>query len=234
MQGAKGYWGFPIETHLHSQALETVQLIRTNAAAEAGRLSERAAEVVMKLTQKGLFAYYEKPTQIVPLSPVMRKTADAGIRAVMGALNMVIKQFFKKRTADELIALAQYIEGMLWAHPIDGQPYLVFKLDAALHERALALIAQVREDRNRKAYIDNVIDALWELVDHGVNYYYEAPTELVDMGGMTRKTADFGIKTAEKGIRALIDKLVRELSYAQLVELSSHIESMIHAHDHSH
>ena len=48
------------------------------------------------------------------------------------------------------------------------------------------------------------------------------------MGNMSKKAADLGITQAEKGIRRLIDKLLREVNHQQLVELSYHLESMIH------
>jgi hypothetical protein len=54
---------------------------------------------------------------------------------------------------------------------------------------------------------------------------------MVNFGGLTKKTADASILQVQKGIQTLIKKLVSELSHAQLVELSHHIEFMLHAAD---
>lgn len=225
------YWGFPIDAALHKQARNTIGEIRDKGQTRDTRLNEKAASVVMELTDHGLHHYYGRPTEIVPLHPVAKKTADAGVNTVLAALKMVIKQFFKKRDPQELLAVSAYLEEMLWQHPNNGRHYLVFMIEDDLFQRAQYLIGQVRQGDHPSQYIDGVIDALGDLVSHSVNYYYHQPTQRVNMEGFSKKTADVGIKSAEKGIRRLIDKLLRELSSKQLVELSYHLESMIHARE---
>lgn len=223
----KAFWGFPIDAGLHGEAQTLLQSVRSRNQVDAA-FNAQVAEIVSRLTEAGLFAYYHRPTEIVPLHPRLKKTADTGIRVVMSALNLVIRQFFKKRTHAEMLDLADYLEAMLH-HPARKEgPHLVFDLNEALLDKSLTLIQRVREDRARAAYIDEVIEALSWLVEEGVAYYYRAPSDLVGLDGFTRKTADLGIHNAQKGIRMLIDKLVRELGHAQLVELADHIESMIH------
>ncbi|SFM36138.1 hypothetical protein [Marinobacter zhejiangensis] len=231
MTTANALWGFPIDDGLHVDARETAERIRSDDGGATRKLSEEAAHLVIRLTHHGLQSYYHRPTEIVPLTSGLKKTADTGIKAIMGAIQLVIKQFFSKRSEEELKELSQYLEQMLWVHPERSEPHLVFHVHAELHERALDLIAQVRSDTNTSLYIDGVIDALCEIVDLSIVNYYHEPTNRVAMGRVSKKTADLGISTAEKGIRKLIDKLLRDLRHAQLVELSYHLESLIHTKD---
>lgn len=222
-------WGFPIDDELHTNARETAERIRADNGQGTRQLSEDAAHVVIRLTHHGLQSYYHRPTEIVPLTPGLKKTADTGIKAIMGAIQMVIKQFFNKRSDAELKELGAYLEQMLWIHPERTEPHLVFSVHDDLHERAMSLIGQVRNESNTRLYIDEVIDTLCEIVDLSISNYYHGPTNKVAMGRISKKTADLGINTAEKGIRKLIDKLLRELRHEQLVELSFHLESLIHS-----
>ena len=227
MTESQAHWGFAIDDKLLVDARQTLGEIRS-ATQGSSILNSRAAGVVSQLTAHGLQQYYHKPTEIVPLPKMMKKTADTGIKVVMGAINVVIKQFFKKRTHEELLLLGRYLDAMLWEHPEHGQPYLVFTIPSDLKDRAVILIERARTDKNTREYIGEVVNAMTELVGHGVVHYYEKPTQMVELGGLTRKTADMGMNTAQKGIRRLIEKLVMELTYPQLKELSYHLESMIH------
>lgn len=221
-------WGFPINEQLHLDAHDTIKRIQLDCGKGTKHLNEQAAHIVVKLTQHGLEHYYQRPTEIVPIPPTMKKAADTGIKAIMAAIHLVIRQFFKKRNDDELKLLSLYIEQMLWTHPDKDEPHLVFAVHDELHKKAISLINQVRTDNNKSAYIDEVVDALCELVELSVANYYHHPIDKVEMGNMSKKTADLGINQAEKGIRKLIDKLLREVNHKQLVELSYHLESMIH------
>lgn len=228
MTDVTALWGFPISEQLHIDAHDTVKKIQDDCGKNSKELNEQAANIVVKLTHYGLEHYYRRPTEIVPLPSTMKKVANTGIKAVMGAIQLVIKQFFKKRNDEELKLLSAYLEKMLLIPTDKDEPHLVFGVHEELHQKALVLIAQVRVDKNKQAYIDDVIDALCELVDLGLVHYYHQPINQVAMGNMSKKTADMGISQAEKGIRKLIDKLLREVSHSQLVELSYHLESMIH------
>ena len=222
-------WGFPINDELHLDAQETVKKIQNDCGKGTKKLNEEAANVIVKLTHHGLEHYYKRPTEIVPIPPVMKKTADGGIKVVMSAISLVIKQFFKKRNDSELKQLSQLMERMLWLHPENDVPHLVFIVHDDLHQRALILIEQVRTDSNTRTYIDEVIDTLCELVELSITHYYHTPTNKVVMGNMTKKTADMSMNQAEKGINKLINKLLRAVNHKQLVELSYHLESMIHS-----
>jgi hypothetical protein len=222
-------WGFPINDELHLDAQKTVKKIQDDCGKGIKELNEEAANVIVKLTHHGLEHYYKRPTEIVPIPPVMKKTADGGIKVVMGAVQLVIKQFFKKRSDNELKQLSQLLQQMLWLHPESEVPHLVFMVHDDLHQRALILINQVRTDNKTHTYIDDVIETLYELVELSITNYYHEPTNKVEMGNITKKTADMGMIQAEKGIRKLINRLLKAVNHKQLVELSYHLESMIHS-----
>ncbi len=222
-----GYWGFSIDTATYDFARTTVEQIKSESQ-PIEQLCKSSAEVVSRLTRLGLASYYHKPTEIVPLHPMVKKSADSGISAVMAGLDLVIKQFFKKRSMGELKAISNYLENMLHTRHNSTEPVLIFRLTEDLHQRAMRLIEMVRTNDNRDTYIDDVVKALCDLVDESTIHYYHQPTDMVNLKGFGKKTADVGIAQVQKAIQSLIRKLVSELSHTQLNELSHHIESMIH------
>lgn len=230
MTAQERYWGFPITVDLHVEAQQTIALVRESEQG-GSHLNERAAEVILQVTHSGLHSYYQKPVGMVPMAPTLRKAADTGIKVVMGAIGLVVRQFFKNRSHDELRLLVDHVEPMLWVHPERQEPHVVFVLQAGKYEQAMLLIERVRTDPQRDAYIDEVVDMLSDVLEQAIFHYYKVPTDKIDLKGFTRKATDMGMGQAEKGIRGLINRLVRDLPHHYLVELSAHVESLLHADD---
>ncbi len=223
------HWGFELKQATYDEACRVLENIRKAGAHEpVDQLAREAGQAVTLLTEAGFQGYYHRPTEIVPLPAMAKKTADTGIRGIEKAIGFVIGQFFKKRTADELSQLADYLETMLHHNYEAKSHHLVFPISDDLHERALTLISKVQNDPHPRASLDLIVATLSELVTESIDAYYLQPTAMVSIGSITRKTADMSVKGVGSGVRGLIDKLVRQLTDEQLKALSYYLESMIH------
>lgn len=220
------YWGFALPAEVHERAQSTVtRLLNHEFGSDA---NAEAAQVVSELVLAGLDSYYTIPTQMVPLSPRLKKAADGSIQAVYKGIRMVINQFFKQRSASELKELARYLDAMLHESPSNQTAHLVFPIDEAVYMKARSLIHAVQNEPRPRDHLDDVINTLSHMVTEGISHYYERPANLVRLGGLTRKTVDMTMKGVGKGIRSLIDHLVRQLSDDQMRELSYHVASLLH------
>ena len=225
-QPSTWYWGFALPADVHARAQATVnRLLGGDAGAEA---NSEAAQVVSELVLAGLDSYYTIPTQMVPLSPRLKKAADGSVQAVYKGIRMVISQFFRQRNEAELQELARYLDAMLHESPANQTAHLVFPIDEALYNKAQSLIRAVQTEPRPRDHLDEIVATLSQMVTEGITHYYERPVNLVRLGGLTRKTVDMTMKGVGKGIRSLIDHLVRQLSDDQLRELSHHVASLLH------
>ncbi|GAA3950608.1 hypothetical protein [Allohahella marinimesophila] len=223
------HWGFELRQATYDEACRVLENIRKAGKNEpVDQLAKEAGQAVTLLTEAGFQGYYHKPTEIVPLPAMAKKTADTGIRGIEKAISFVIAQFFKKRTASELAQLADYLETMLHHNYEAKSHHLVFPISDDLHKRAVVLIHKVQNDSHPRASLDVIVETLSELVTESIDAYYLQPTAMVSIGSLTRKTADMSVKGVGSGVRSLIDKLIRQLTDEQLTALSYYLESMIH------
>lgn len=222
------FWAYPIGSELALKTLDVIQEIsQTEAATNVEMLNRKVAEVLKPLTEDGLVAYYHRPSETIEMSPLLRKTADAGVNSVKKAIFLVIQTIFKKMPLEQLKALAGYMESMIYRDGEDGEYHVAFVLEAELAVRASELIERVRTDRLTKLYMKELIQALGDLVHEGVEHYYSKPSDLITLGRITKKAADIGIDTAEKGVRGLIRKILRELPHDALVQLADYVETLM-------
>lgn len=222
------FWAYPIETDLALKTLATIQeIFQSESFAKVEPLNHQVAEILKPLTEEGLKAYYHEPSKTIEMSPLLRKTADAGVNSVKKAIFLVIQTIFKKMPLEQLKALGGYMESMIYQNSEDGSYHVAFVLDVSLAERAAELIERVRTDRLTKLYMKELIEALGDLVHAGVEHYYSKPSDLITLGRITKKAADIGIDTAEKGVRGLIRKILRELPHEALVELADYVETLM-------
>ncbi|OUS26017.1 hypothetical protein A9Q99_19770 [Gammaproteobacteria bacterium 45_16_T64] len=223
------HFGFEIEETLYRKAQDAIQAIGAQPNAE--QLNQQVAEALVDITEVGFVAYYYKPSDMVTISSVVRKAADSGIVAVKRGVHMVIRKLFKKMDPSELQKLASYMDALLvHEKTADGKRfYVAFNLSSELFELAQELLARVRQDPEIDGYRQNIIAALNKLIRAGVEAYYETPSSMIKLGRVTRKTADLGITTAEKGSNIVVKKLFKVMPHEALIPLSSYFESLLHS-----
>ena len=222
------HFGFEISEALYKQSCDTIEAIQSQGSGTD--LNIKISNALMNITEAGFEAYYYKPSDMVKISPVVKKAADTGMVAVKRGVHMVIRKLFKNMPTQELEKLATYM-GTLLTHEgsnADQRYFVAFTLSPELYSLAQELLARVSQDPEIEGYRQNIISALNKLIRAGVEAYYEKPSNMINIGRIMRKTADVGISTAEKGSKIVVKKLFNVMPYDALIPLSSYFESLLH------
>jgi hypothetical protein len=220
------HFGFALDADLYHACAQTLKDVHQHP--DLAWLNRCAGENLIRVTDTGFRAYYEEPVNNVKLSPMLRKTADAGVHTVQKAVHIVIRRIFDGRPRDQLIFMSRYMGDMLCTDP-QGRHYLCFRLEEGLFNRATALLARVRTDANVDDYRQDILDALEQLIEAGLEAYYSLPVGQVNLGRFMRAASDLGINTAHKGIIAVVHKLFGPMSREDMLPLTTYFESLLHS-----
>lgn len=223
------YFGFEISEALYQRSLQTMADI-AKGGSEA-TLNAQIAENLIDICEAGLDAYYHKPADLVSIAPVVRKAADAGISAIRKGVQMVIRKVFTKTPLSELQVLARYMADLLTYDDSGDQRryFITFPLNDELYTLSQRLLARVRQDPNVDSYREDIVQSLIDLIEAGVKAYYHEPVGMISLGSLTRKTADFGISTSQKGANAVVHRLFKVLPHAEMIPLSGYFETLLHS-----
>ncbi len=219
------FFGFRIPQALYEQAGQHIDQV---IAGDINRkLVEDIAANLVEITDTGLEAYYNKPRDLIEISPVIRKAADAGINAVMKGVHLVIRKVITRAPESELQKMAHYMKSLLTADE-NGHHYVTFPLTAELHDLAIELLEEVRANSNVDTYREDIVRALYRLIDAGIDAYYHQPVGMIQLGKLTRKTADVGINTAQKGTNSVIRRIFKVLDHKEMLPLTNYFETLLH------
>jgi hypothetical protein len=224
--GSTCHFGFGLDAELYHACARTLKDVHDHP--DLAWLNRCAGENLIRVTDTGFKAYYEHPVNNVKLSPMLRKTADAGVHTVQKAVHIVIRRIFDDRPRDQLLFMSRYMGDMLCTNP-QGEHFLCFRLDAGLFQRATALLARVRTDPDINAYRQEILGALEELIEAGLEAYYSMPVGQVNLGRFMRAASDLGINTAHRGIIAVVHKLFTPMSREDMLPLTTYFESLLHS-----
>lgn len=219
------YFGFRISEALYKRAGRHIDQVLNGTITP--QLVEDIANNLIAITNAGLDAYYNKPRDLIEISPVVRKAADAGIHAVTKGVHLVIRKVITRAAKGELQTMAHYIKSLLTADH-KGNFYVTFPLGAELHDLALELLAEVRANANVDTYREDIVQALYRLIDAGIDAYYYQPVGMIQLGKLTRKTADVGINTAQKGTNSVIRRIFKVLGHQEMLPLTNYFETLLH------
>ena len=219
------FFGFQIPEALYHRAGEHIDKV-TAGHIDRQRVNN-VAETLVEITNIGLEAYYHNPRDLIDISPVVRKAADAGISAVMKGVHIVIRKVITRAPESELQKMAHYMRSLL-TRDDEGRFYVTFPLNQELHDLAMELMAEVRANQNVDSYREDIVQALYRLIDAGIEAYYTQPVGMIHLGKLTRKTADVGIHTAQKGTNSVIRRIFKVLEHQEMLPLTNYFESLLH------
>ena len=222
------HFGFEISEVLYKQTRATIAAIQSqNTNAD---LNIKISNSLMDITEVGFDVYYYKPSDMVEVSPVVKKAADTGMIAVKRGVHMVIRKLFNNMAIEEMEKLASYMNTLL-THENSGpapRHFVAFTLSEELYNLAQELLTRVDQDPEIDGYRHNIILALNQLIRAGIEAYYETPSNMINIGRIKRKSADVGISTVEKGTNIVVKKLFKVMPHDALIPLSSYFESFLH------
>ncbi len=95
---------FTLSPELYSLAQELLARVSQDPEIEGYR--HNIISALNKLIRAGVEAYYEKPSNMINLGRIMRKTADVGISTAEKGSNIVVKKLFNVMPYDALIPLS--------------------------------------------------------------------------------------------------------------------------------
>lgn len=219
------FFGFRIPESLYTQAGTHIDQVLSGQINR--KLVEDIAKNLIAITDTGLEAYYNKPRDLIDISPVVRKAADAGIHAVMKGVHLVIRKVILRAPDSELQKMAFYMKSLLTADD-NGHYYVTFPLNKELHDLAMELMAEVRKNTNVDTYREDIVQALYRLIDAGIDAYYHQPVGMIELGKLTRKTADVSISTAQKGTNSVIRRIFKVLEHDEMLPLTNYFETLLH------
>ncbi|MBA53071.1 MAG: hypothetical protein CMK89_01315 [Pseudomonadales bacterium] len=222
------YFGYPISESLYGQVVATINQIRQGG--DPSHLCQLAADTLIAITDAGFYAYYERPAQLANISPNLKKATDAGIHAVQKGIHVVIRKLLKNRKQKDLDQLAKNFSYLICVADADpNQAYACFRLAETLYQRVVANMQRVHSDPKVASYRQDVIESIEDLIGAGIDNFYTKPVDRADIGRITRKAADFGIHTVQKGSNAVVHRMFKEMDYATLLPMAEYFETLLHS-----
>ena len=220
------YFGYAISEDLYNRAGSNIQ--KTLSGDINAALVEEITNTLIHITDIGLQAYYQRPRDLIEISPVVKKAADAGINAVMKGVHIVVRKVIQRAPETELQKMALYMKSLLTMDD-NGNHYITFQLNHELYSLSQELLERVRVDSDVDTYREDIVEALFQLIDAGIDAYYHQPVGMIDLGKLTKKTADVGIRTAQKGTNSVIKRVFKVLDHEEMVPLTRYFESLLHS-----
>ena len=111
------YIGFPVEeaTRLRLQRLQD-----TMRSGDPRTHEQELAGLLTEITDRALQVYLVTPIELLRLGFLLRKSAEAGVSVVRGAIHLLIRRLLPELDGPQLLAVAHHLGGLLLA---DGKPY---------------------------------------------------------------------------------------------------------------
>jgi len=110
---------------------------------------------------------------------------------------------------------------------IETDYYLWLPIPTDLKKRTAILLDEIRGSETPKQYVSQLADIIYELTEHGLNYYFYHSMELAEVGFIHRKAVKIGLKTTQKGVFIVVKRILKILSNKQLIIISNFIDDNI-------
>lgn len=220
---AQAHIGFQIPCDLFERVQQLIQRIQHQP--DSRQLSCEAADVLSILLHKGIQSFYFDIVEEVPTHAATRKSADTGIITVTKGADLVIRKMANNLEPHELQLFAQYLGQLLFQQ--GDHCYLAFPLDRDSHSKLEQVFQRIQQDNNTDAYNHLIVDALCQLADLAVQHFYHQPTRLIKIRLFVKKSADLGIRTAQKGMHFVIRLMFRKTRQQELMQFSACLQNQL-------
>lgn len=102
-----------------------------------------------------------------------------------------------------------------------------FPAPPELHQRVVEAITVLREDFDDAKRREAFREAVAELTDYGLEYYFGRPMDLANATGFHAKAARVGLKSTRSTIAGLIKRVFKPMDADQLRALCEFIEGLM-------
>jgi len=229
MTQQKHFLAFEINASVYNQSIDFIETTLNGSDADVKSLNKLAANTIITLLNTGLEAYYDKPSDLVKIAPVLRKAADTGVNAIRKGINLVISRIFIKTPVAQLKIMANYMAELVSASSsADTRYYVALPLEEDVFALSQKVLQQVQTNENIDEYRNDIIESLIAMIAAGTHAYYTKPASMLSLGKFSRKAADLGISAAEKTSHTVVKKLFKSMGHPPLVPLSIYFETLLH------
>lgn len=104
---------------------------------------------------------------------------------------------------------------------------IAFRISAELRARTEAAVAAVRDDPGDPGRVGELVEAVLELTDTGLDYYFLEPLRRAEVGAMGTTAARLGIATAGRGIPPIVRRVISGMDEEQVLSIADFIEEIL-------
>ena len=189
-------------------------------------LSREAAEMVSRLLDLGIQAFYFDVMGKIKAPPSAQQAADKGIITVTKGAKLVINKMINALEPEELPIFASYME-QLFVQQANEHWHLAFPLPQSLAEDLETSKERILNDADTSNYNDFVANTLCQICDQALIHFYSKPTQLFKIRPWVKRSTDLGIKTINRGLHFVIKQLFKKTRQKELIEFSQLLESQL-------
>ncbi len=110
-EGAPGWVAFEISSDLRQRAEAVVENIRSDT--DKRRHAPALAEVVVAMTDRGLYYYFLHPLEEAKVGVVTRKAVDLALGTAGRTLPMVVKKTVNSLNDEQISSIAEFLDHIL-------------------------------------------------------------------------------------------------------------------------
>lgn len=217
------YFGFPLDDALYGRLLDLIARIHHNPATKG--LNRDTASLLTDLLNVAIRAFYYDVMEAVPTHPSTRKSADAGVGAVIKGTHLVIQKMVTTLDANDLTVFANYMQTLLI--PQGDHHYVAYPLTAQQKQSLEQMMLHIQSDPHTDNYNHLIVDVLCGLTDQAIKYFYDTPTRMIQVRSFIRKSADLAVRTVCKGMHFVIRQLFRRTRQKELMLFSSYLQQQL-------
>ncbi|MFZ5756537.1 MAG: hypothetical protein ACOY3X_06510 [Pseudomonadota bacterium] len=203
-----------------------------HALAHDGKGAEAYIEMMARLTERTIGLFMLEPVEIAKVSPTQRKIVDFAVDTGSKASSMLTSQIYKKTTNAEFAPIARDLDRMYWPAGADnGNEPQLFYVPDAMFARNYQLVIEACAGGNGRAQMDLLLQVLNRMVDDVLQAFFLAQTRHVDIGFITRKALDVSVAATRTACHAVMGKVVKDFSDAQLKDFMQHYATVLRQKD---
>lgn len=190
--------------------------------------AEKFIHMVDHLTDRVISLFLVEPAKLANVSGGQKKVIDFAVSTAGKASSMLTRQIFKKVTNAEFAPVVKNVEEMYWRAGDDNgnHPYIAFPVSdefAAEFQKACELCAEERGQED----VALVTKVMGDLADQIIEDVFLPNTRTIKMGFVTQKALNVGVDGSRKAIHAVNNKVLKNLSNAELKNYMGHYASLL-------
>jgi hypothetical protein len=211
----------PRLSELHAQLMGSVR-------SGNGQVQQLMFDTLALFTDECLNAYFLKPVEQFNLNGMGKKIVTGGVSAMHTAIEFALKKVIFKLSKEDTAALAEHIESLTQRAPAgSGQPdWIVVPLTDELYNRIHAAIRNGRANGS-KSVEKEFAEALCEVVEVSLHYYFEIPIDKMKMGFLMEKVARLASDTVTSGAKTVIRKVTPTMDDKEMEQFFAFVESFV-------